>query len=239
VPPPPDQALPFGRKVPHGPAGAAADSVETITPFQAAAARAPAAPVGGSDQLLRAFLEGAGLDPATLAGEDPVATMRRLGGIFRETVGGIREILSTRAMMKAGYRVEQTMIGAANNNPLKFVPDPVEAVAALLAPRRGYMPGERAVSEALEDIKVHELALMSAMQAAVLALLAEFEPERLKRHFETSSILDNLLPVARKARYWEIFEQEYRKIASEVGEDVRGVFHSAFAQAYQKQSRKN
>jgi type VI secretion system FHA domain protein len=202
---------------------------------------APGAPAmaPGDAALLRAFLEGASVDPAALAGEDPTEAMRRVGQTFRQMVSGIAEILSTRAMIKTEYRVEQTIIRAADNNPLKFLADPSEAVIALLAkPRPGYMPGHRAVSEGLKDIKVHELALMAAMQAAVVALLAQFEPERLKQHFDKHSILDSLMPGSRKAKYWEIFEQEYRKIAGEVGEDVRGVFHRAFARAYEEQSRK-
>jgi predicted component of type VI protein secretion system len=79
---------------------------------------------------------------------------------------------------------------------------------------------------------------MAGMQGAAAALLRQFDPEQLKQRLDRHSILASLLPGARRARYWEIYEQEYRKIAEDVSEDARGNFGRAFSQAYEEQARK-
>jgi type VI secretion system protein len=187
---------------------------------------------------LRAFLEGAGLSDATLQG-DPAMLMCRAGEIFRAMVDGMCALLATRAMIKGEYRVEQTQIGSAQNNPLKFTRDGAQAATLLLAGRHpGYLPGLEAVAEGFRDLKTHELALMAGMQGAAAALFRQFDPEQLKQRLDRHSILASLLPGARRARYWEIYEQEYRKIAQDVSEDARGNFGRAFSRAYEEQARK-
>jgi type VI secretion system protein len=155
-------------------------------------------------------------------------------------VGGLREVLTTRAMIKAEYRVEQTVIRSSNNNPLKFAMDVDQALAAMLGPpRQGYMPPTKAAQEGFKDMKAHELALMAGMQAAVQALFRQFDPEQLKQRLEKSgSVLDSLMPGAKKAKYWEVYEQQYKQITREMSEDVRGTFGRAFAEAYEQQSKK-
>jgi len=111
-------------------------------------------------------------------------------------------------------------------------------LAMLSRGRPGYLAGSEAVAEGFKDLRVHELALFGGMQAAVAALLRQFDPEQLKQRLEQQSLLQNLLPAARKAKYWEIYEQHYKQIAADVSEDVRGTFGRAFASAYEEQARK-
>jgi type VI secretion system FHA domain protein len=201
----------------------------------------PMPPAGPADAaLMTAFLQGCGLPPNTVAPEAAAETMQMIGQIFRELVGGLRDVLTTRAMIKAEYRVEQTVIRSSNNNPLKFAMDPEQALSAMLGPpRQGYMPAVKAAQEGFKDMKAHELALMAGMQAAVQALFRQFDPEQLKQRLEKSgSVLESLLPGAKKAKYWEVYEQQYKQITREMSEDVRGTFGRAFAEAYEQQSKK-
>jgi predicted component of type VI protein secretion system len=208
-----------------------------------AVARAPApapVPSAADGALLAAFLQGCGLPPEAVPPEAAAETMRLLGQTFRELVGGLRDVLTTRAMIKAEYRVEQTVIRSSNNNPLKFALDVDQAMSAMVGPpRQGYVPALKAAQEGFKDMKAHELALMAGMQAAVQALFREFDPEHLKQRLEKSgSVLDSLLPGAKKGKYWEIYEQQYKQITREMSEDVRGTFGRAFADAYEQQSKK-
>lgn len=197
----------------------------------------PAAPAADSAALLRAFLTGAGLAPEALHAEDAAAVMRAVGQILREMVSGLRDVLAVRAQIKTEYRVERTVIHATDNNPLKFAVDVEETLALLLGrPRPGYIGGAQAVQEGFKDIKAHELALLAGMQTAVSALLRQFDPEHLKQRMDRRSF--SLLPGARQARYWSLYEEQYRQIAAEISEDVRGTFGAAFAAAYEDQSRK-
>lgn len=231
APPPP----PGGFGVPQAPAGFG------VPPAAAAPAPPRAAAPGPADAaILAAFLQGCGLPPNAIPPEAAAEMMRTLGQTFRELVGGLREVLTTRAMIKAEYRVEQTVIRSSNNNPLKFAMDVEQAMAAMTGPpRQGYMPALKAAQEGFKDMKAHELALMAGMQAAVQALFRQFDPEQLKKRLEKSgSVLDSLVPGAKKAKYWEIYEQQYKQIAREMSEDVRGTFGRAFAEAYEQQSKK-
>jgi type VI secretion system protein len=206
-------------------------------PARLSAAAAPAS--GDAAPLLAAFLQGAGIEPGALRDQNPAELMTLVGQLFREMAAGLRDALATRAMIKQEYRVEQTVIRATNNTPLKFAVDVSQLLSALLSRgRSGYLTGAPAVQEGFKDLRTHELALLGGMQAAVAALLRQFDPEMLKQRLEQQSLLQNILPGARKARYWEIYEQHYKQIAVDVSEDVRGTFGRAFANAYEEQSRK-
>jgi type VI secretion system protein len=210
-------------------------------PVAAARPAQPTLVAAGAEagNLLAAFLEGAGIDPTAVADQNPAELMALAGRLLHDMAAGLRDALSTRAMIKAEYRVEQTVIRAANNNPLKFSVDLNQLLAALLSRGRpGYLAGPEAVSEGFKDLRVHELALLGGMQQAVAALLRQFDPEQLKQRLEQQSLLQNLLPAARKAKYWEIYEEHYKQIAADVSEDVRGTFGRAFASAYEEQARK-
>ena len=215
----------------------AAAPVATTAPARPSTAAPPAG--GDAAALLAAFFQGAGIEPGALRDENPTELMTAVGQLFREMAAGLRDALATRALIKQEYRVEQTVIRAANNNPLKFAVDVNQLLLALLSrARSGYLTGAPAVQEGFKDLRTHELALLGGMQAAVAALLRQFDPEMLKQRLEQQSLLHNILPGARKAKYWEIYEQHYKQIAADVSEDVRGTFGRAFANAYEEQSRK-
>jgi type VI secretion system FHA domain protein len=191
-----------------------------------------------ADAGWRAFLDGAGLEESAFA-EDPVDLMRSLGRVFREMVGGLRDLLAIRDKVKTEYRVLRTVIQASNNNPLKFAIDGVEAANLLLSrPKPGHLAGPKAVNEAFNDLKAHELAFMVGMQAAVTALLQEFDPVSLRKRIDAEKGWDSIIPGARQSKYWSGYEEHYRKIANEISENARSTFGLAFAKAYEEQSKK-
>jgi type VI secretion system protein len=204
--------------------------------------RAPvvAAPMSAAPgDLLAHFLEGAGLRPDALQGQDPAAVLRALGEAYRIAVLGVAEILRTRAVIKSEFRIEQTKIGGIGNSPLKFLEDADAVLAAMVgAPSPGYQEARLALREGLRDVKAHQLAMVIAIQAALKALLAQLDPEALKARLERRSLFDAVLPGARKARYWEAFEESYKSIAAELEEDFNGVFGRAFAVAYEEGMRR-
>ena len=203
-------------------------------PALATPAQAPA----GSDALLRAFLEGAGVPDLHLAKMEPEAAMRAAGQVFRALTEGVREVLMSRAAIKNELRVEQTMLRSRDNNALKFSVTPEEAVAALLqAARPGYKAPLAAVAEAYKDIQSHEMAVMAGVQTALTGLLQRFDPAALEGRL-TPGRLDGLLPGSRKARIWELFCATYSEIAREAADDFHSVFGREFAKAYEAQMKK-
>ncbi len=203
---------------------------------------APAAPVSsaGTADALAAFLSGAGLDQSALAGADPEAVMRTVGEAFREMVNGLQETLAARTEIKSEFRLERTMIRPQENNPLKFSPSVDEALASLLKSGGGnaYLPPVAAVREGFGDLKAHQVAVMAGMQVALAALLRRFDPATLEKRLKSQSVLESILPAARKAKYWELYEELYKEIAREAEDDFQGLFGREFASAYERQVKR-
>ena len=164
---------------------------------------------------------------------DPAALMHALGATFRAMVTGLRQTLIARATIKGEFRIEQTMIRAKGNNPLKFSAHDDDALCALLGlGRRVDMQPDAAVRDTLRDIRLHELATMAAMQNAVNTLIARLDPTRLKAEAESAGALA-LLPAQKKARAFESFEKEYKTITAGLNDNFDAVFGHAFASAYE------
>jgi type VI secretion system FHA domain protein len=197
----------------------------------------PGVPTADAAGLLAAFLEGAGVAGLAL-GPDPEHAMREAGAVFRALVEGIRQVLISRASIKNELRVEQTMLRARDNNALKFSVTTEDAIAALLQPSRpGYKLPLDATTEAFDDVRSHEMAVMAGVQTALMGLLKRFEPAALEKRLEPG-MLGSIMPSARKARTWELFCTTYRTIATEAQEDFQSVFGREFARAYDAQMQK-
>jgi type VI secretion system FHA domain protein len=209
----------------------------SVTPAPAPPSDLPAAPSAGCAAGLGAFLAGAGVPGLAAGAAHPDAMLRGAGEVFRMLADGLRELLISRALIKDEMRVERTMIRARDNNPLKFCATADEAVAALLASERaGYLSAQAAAREATSDMKSHEVAMMVGLQAAFSALLRRFDPDALESRM-ARGVLGNVLPAARKARYWDGYRQLYREITREAEDDFQAVFGRTFANAYEAQTR--
>ncbi len=210
-----------------------------VTATPRTAAPRTSAPAGGAADLLRAFLEGAGIEEAGLADGDPDGTMRMVGEMFRDMVAGLHEILRSRTAFKSEFRIERTMIQQTQNNPLKISPTADEALTVLLRrSKSGYLPPVEAVRQGVEDIKAHQLAVIAGLQVALVALLHEFDPENLKQRLEQRSVLANLMPGAKNAKAWEIYEAFYKEVASQAEQGFDGIFGREFRRAYEEQLKK-
>ena len=196
------------------------------------------AATGDLQSAFAAFLEGAGIAPTQVDQNDPAAALRAAGAVFRAMAEGLREVLISRTEIKSEMRVERTMISSHGNNALKFSVTPDDAVVALLTAKRpGYMAPLAATKEAFNDIKQHELAVMAGVQTALMDLLKRFEPEILEKRL-SPSVFGALLPAARKARYWDGFQDAYKQISQEAEDDFQSIFGRSFARAYSAQTHK-
>jgi type VI secretion system protein ImpI len=129
------------------------------------------------------------------------------------------------------------VIGALDNNPLKYSAGPREATLALLRRREeGYLAPLPAVEAAFRDLKAHELALLDGMRAAVAALLGRFDPKSLEGDLADASNLALLLQGGRRARLWELYGERYAEIAEAARARFLGDLDRAFAEAYEKRT---
>jgi len=210
---------------------------ETFVPKRAK----PPTPVTGDMQgALRAFLEGAGVPHKDLSAADSERMLRECGAILRSAVEGIMMLLLARAEMRKEFEAEErTMVAARDNNPLKLMSDPHEAMDFLFDPAErtdGFLDPGQAVGDACEDLRTHELALMAGMRAAIQGALRRFDPNVIEREFEKAQKGFSL--ASRKGRLWELFVTQQDKLSREAQDDFNKVFGRDFMGAYQAQLRR-
>lgn len=195
----------------------------------------PPAPNAAPDELARAFAAGLGMDRQVLASLTP-DTMQQVGRLLREASQGTLDLLMMRALTKREVRAEATMIVSKGNNPLKFSPSVEGALAHLLAPQgHGFMPPVEAMRDAYDDLRSHQVGIMAGLRAALAGVLKRFDPAVLEQRLTHKSVLDNLLPIHRRARLWDLYEQLYRDIAREAEDDFHTLFGREFLRAYEEQ----
>lgn len=226
-----DEPTPIAKSIPDAP------PEETFVPQKARPAGAPAA---GASSGLRAFLEGAGVPHKELSPADSERMLRDCGAILRAAVEGIMMLLLARGEMRKEFEAEdRTMVAARDNNPLKLMSDPHEAMDFLFDPAErtdGFLDPVQAVGDACEDLRTHELALMAGMRAAIQGALRRFDPNVIERAFEKSEKGFSL--ASRKARLWEMFVVEQDKLSRDAQDDFNKVFGRDFMGAYQAQLRR-
>lgn len=183
--------------------------------------------------LERALLEGLGIAESRLPGGLDAEFMTQLGQLLRETTRGTIELLRLRAEAKSSLHADVTMIGSRTINPLKAAWDAEVALRHLLAPQRGDMMRPlQAVTDAYDDLRLHDRGLASGIQAALAGLLARFAPEEFERRLGPKSTMDSLLPGNRKARAWDLLKDLYEDLAIEAQQDFWAVFEKEFRRAY-------
>lgn len=187
------------------------------------------------DRAARAFLRALGAAEVKVEDADLEATMSRMGHVLRIMIEGMREILMTRTQIKSEFRIEQTMIQAGGNNPLKFSISPEQAIEAMVKPSaKGYLDATDAADQALNDIKAHEVAMVTGMESAIKGILKRLDPKALEEKISVGGGFSSVLK-SKKARYWEIYEDMYAEISDQAENDFHELFAKEFARAYQEQ----
>ena len=193
----------------------------------APAAAAPQA--GDAGAVLDAICAGAGLPAGTLAqGGDPLRTAEDIGRLLRVVAEDLAALLRARAATRQSVRSGQrTMIGASDNNPLKFLPSAEEALETMFGrPRPGFMRGATAVQAGFADVKQHQYAVHAALQPALARLLEDLAPEVIEAKAGSS------LMSSRKARAWEIFVERWDAKTHPYENGMLDVFLAYYAEAY-------
>ncbi|SPO69277.1 type VI secretion system-associated FHA domain protein TagH [Pseudomonas sp. JV241A] len=225
-------------------AAPAATAMPAPGPVAEAVAQPAPAPVvealaqpADSSALVQAFLRGAGLEQLRIDSAQVEAQMEALGRSYRLMVEGLIDVLRARSSLKGEFRMQQTMIRPAENNPLKFAPNADEALLLLL--RHGnhaFMAPDQAVRDSFDDLRAHQLAVMAGVEAAIKHLLARFEPAQLESRLGEPAGLSKLFGSSRQAQYWQQFTELYSKISGEAEDDFQDLFGREFSRAYEEHS---
>lgn len=183
---------------------------------------------------LKAMLRELGVED--LSGEiQAEAFGQEVGRILRMVADGLMEALKTRAEIKNKFRIEQTQMRAAGNNPLKASANLETALHRLFADRDedAYLRGAPAFREAFDDLRTHELAILSAVHASIEAVIANFDPRPLKKKLRRIAPVSAATPVLSNAKAWSLYEDYYQEVAATLRDDARLGFLKEFAKAYE------
>ncbi len=196
-----------------------------------------AAPVAsGSDEALNALLRTAGLNPAEFSAIDRAALGTHIGGILKKSTQSMMLLLRSRDEIKNAMRADVTLLGAKGNSPLQFSLTAEDALKKLLtpSPTSGFSDANKAIDKGLQDIKIHQLAMLEAMRSALQIALSHFDPDTLQQRTRDSSPLASTIPLAREAKLWEQFQARYNDIKRETVDDFSDLFGKELRKAYEK-----
>ncbi|TSE02800.1 type VI secretion system-associated FHA domain protein TagH [Mesorhizobium intechi] len=224
---PPSTGLPLelGGAPFHNPAAPVPTSPAPRSP-----SAVPASQSAEADGILRDIARAAGLSPDLLQSRDPHDVAAEIGAVLRTTVEQLSLLLKARAAAKVlAKSAHRTMIGAEDNNPLKFVPGTDDILEIMFAKRRaGYLDARHSIDDAFRDLKTHEIATYAAMQAALSRLLDDLSPEAIAKRLPPASFS------SRKSQAWDALVATWRTMEDKHENGMLDVFLAYFAEAYAK-----
>jgi type VI secretion system FHA domain protein len=224
APPPAPVVRP--RPAPGASSGAVPVAKPKARPAPPVEAATPTPPERSESDLARA-LAGAGLSDVPVTPE----LAENFGRILRVVVGGVMDLLRARQQIKDELRMHLTQFQPADNNPLKFSANVEDALHNLLIKRNAaYLAPVDAFTDAFEDLRDHQLAMLAGLRVAFEAMLADFEAERLEQKFERQLKKGALLSMPAKMRYWD----SYRDMTRQMIEDAEGTFRKWFGEEFVK-----
>ncbi|MCX7324118.1 MAG: type VI secretion system-associated FHA domain protein TagH [Hyphomicrobiales bacterium] len=198
---------------------------------------APGRGTTASGGFRAAFARGAGVDESVIAITDEQMLATMLGAFVRLTADNLRQLQMARAHSKGAMRSgNMTMIQAVDNNPLRFSPTTEDALRILFGPQTtSYLSLHKALESSFHDLKKHQLAVFTAMQAALGALLEDLDPARIEATTDQDKGVAALLR-PRQARLWERYETAWKARAGTSEHGMLDVFMRLFAESYDRDS---
>ena len=214
--------VPLASVAPTAPIPPAAPD-RTVSPSAAAAA-----------VTLDSLLRGAGIDPAQTQLSEEVAS--QLGEVLRIVVEGTMQVLQARNQIRKEFRMATTQVAPRNNNPLKFSADVDDALHKLLVQRSpAYLDTVSAFTDAFDDIRVHQLAMLASLRVAFDSMLRQFDPHVLQAQFaKQGAARGSVLGLGGKPKHWEAYVGRYAELAADRDFAFRRLFGEEFGKAYEQ-----
>ncbi|SDA93720.1 type VI secretion system-associated FHA domain protein TagH [Mesorhizobium qingshengii] len=198
--------------------------------------RPSATPPHAEMALRTAFLHGMGVEEADFPGRDSIAEMEKFGREYRLMMEGLMQLLRKRAEEKGNARVAQTMVGASEVNPLKFLPTVDDAIVTLIAERSpGFLAGETAIADAVRDLAQHHVRAWRGVQGALRRMIDRFDPAVIEEELKSNSAIGTLLSGGRGAKLWELYQKRHREIAESAEKSFLGEIGADFRDAYEEE----
>ena len=204
----------------------------------------PPPPPSSTGEPYRAAIEvllaASGIKPEALGSTADRDALEASGRLLQLAVAGMMSLLDSRAEWKDAIKDDVTRLGRRHNNPLKFAHDPEDALAKLLSSdHAGYLDADSAMAQAVDDLQLHQLAMLDGMKAAVESLLREFDPQALEKKLASDHPIAASIPYKREAEVWRLFQEHYGEIRNEAVSNFRDLFGKELRLAYQRRLHKS
>jgi type VI secretion system FHA domain protein len=188
------------------------------------------------DDLLDAFLEGAGIERSELhPATDSVEIMHNAGKVLQEFVNGITDLLASRSSMKSMFRLDQTTVLPRHNNPLKLSANKKDSIKQMLVGREGeYLGPLDSVKEVCRDLKFHQDAMLEGMTEAFLEFSDRFDPDELQQNFDRTLSRKPLFHFLNQIKYWTLYCDLYPIMTQPGSGKFPQHFGEDFVRAYEK-----
>jgi len=200
--------------------------------------------------LLEAFQEGAGidLDPQAAAGPE---FMKMAGQLLRTLLGGVH-LLSTQRMRLRDEPPDRK--GQSRQiDPVRAAAEETRLLKALITPGAiGTDTPQTRVREMVDDLAARIAAMRTAVDATVEQAEARLSPAAVEAKLERSLLVDEFVPMRRKAKLWDLYRRMHRAAGgssnaanadkengdSGGGSDavVRRIFNHTFTRAYEQEA---
>lgn len=188
---------------------------------------------GDAASGIEAFCRGAGIDSSALPADSQAALLTLAGQILRESVLGLMETLKGRSDLKSKLRLSQTTIQPGENNPLKFSASVDEAVLKLLDPHGSrYLGPIESLRESFADLRIHQAALVAAIQGGIDEFMNRIEPGELQERFDRGLKRGPLLGAANKMKYWDLYGEFYQVLNQRNEQGLPSVFAEELERTY-------
>jgi predicted component of type VI protein secretion system len=169
----------------------------------------------GPSEIWEAFLDGAGVTlnlPHTVRPE----LMRSVGLMLRTLVGGVHRLTNQRMRLRDEAGPDKARPQSRQLDAVRQAAEESRLISALLEPgAAGSGPPLGRVHEMLEDLAAQVAAMRTAVNAAVEQAEAKLAPSAVEERLEGSLFLDELLPMRRKARLWDLYRRTHGAAVAE------------------------
>jgi FHA domain-containing protein len=205
-------------------------------------------------ELLEAFQSAAAIDLELPNGLRP-DFMRTLGKLLRTLVGGLHYLSSQRMRLRDEPSDRNSNPQARHIDPIRAAAEETRLLTNLLKPGAiGSDKPQTRVQETIDDLAARIAAMRAAMDAALEQAEAKLSPSAVEARLERSLVLDELLPMRRKARLWDLYRSTHGsapaaatngapdtesgrqgKLRANRSPGVRELFNQAFTRAYEQE----
>ncbi len=169
--------------------------------------------------------------------------LREAGETIKATIEGIMKIYQNSYDIGNASTISllSRNLQPIEDNPLKLKQDYKHTVQTMFSDERSYvhLSPPKAVEESLNQIAIHQQAMLDAIQASLKELLAAFSPDVLSKRFARYASKPHNEDKKGSDWSWVMYAHYYNELISSRQQGFEKLFWEVFEQTYDKSMRKN